>query len=236
MNSDSRATLQALIEKWRSRDRTLNANADASPSQIFARSLADRAECYGRCADELTNLLVGEPDETPQGAKEPQCGACGACGAKESSDGDWYTVCGSCRWEAHDPIPDISTTDLEYAANLIENRIPAEGDAFKLLLVARVNRIRNLNIWITKYGPSGVREGESTPFAALKGALRGEESDEAFDNAVAGVREGVGASPQQRCNVKWANFNLCVRPMGHEEPHLTDAGFSWRVPALAEEA
>ncbi len=42
----------------------------------------------------------------------------------------------------------------------------------------------------------------------------------------------VLAPPEEqdkRCAVLWTKFNRCVRPVGHTEPHLTDAGFSWRA-------
>ena len=56
---------EALIRRWRERDKTLNAKADAEASQLWARGLADRAECYGRCADELEAVLSG-------GARPPE--------------------------------------------------------------------------------------------------------------------------------------------------------------------
>jgi len=40
----------------------------------------------------------------------------------------------------------------------------------------------------------------------------------------------VEAERDRRCPVLWAHFNQCVRPVGHQESHLTDRGADWTTP------
>jgi hypothetical protein len=48
------------------------------------------------------------------------------------------------------------------------------------------------------------------------------------DELEALIAAGRGsATPALRCDVTYANWNQCVRPHGHSEPHLTDNGFNW---------
>jgi len=60
--------LRALIAKWRERDQKLCRQADAQPTTQYAKTLADRAECYGRCADELEAALPLRPQDEPRRA------------------------------------------------------------------------------------------------------------------------------------------------------------------------
>jgi uncharacterized protein YciW len=39
----------------------------------------------------------------------------------------------------------------------------------------------------------------------------------------------VDPPPAQRCQERWANYNQCVRPFGHSESHLTEAGADWKA-------
>jgi hypothetical protein len=65
------------------------------------------------------------------------------------------------------------------------------------------------------------------------------------DELEALIAAGRGsATPALRCDVTYANWNQCVRPHGHSEPHLTDNGFNWMptsapaplpAPTVAEE-
>lgn len=52
--------LIALEQKWRERSQTLLRRADSEPAVMgnYTKSLADRAECYDRCADELAAAVA----------------------------------------------------------------------------------------------------------------------------------------------------------------------------------
>lgn len=71
--------LRALVEQWRTKA--------AQQGAMYASGLTD-------CADDVERLLG--PEAPHQEEKPP----CVRCGATESSDGDWYRLCGKCRWEA----------------------------------------------------------------------------------------------------------------------------------------
>jgi hypothetical protein len=68
------SALRALSEKWRERARMLCRKADAWVGP-HARVMADRAECYDRCADELDALLATA--QTPAQEPEIDCPFCG---------------------------------------------------------------------------------------------------------------------------------------------------------------
>jgi hypothetical protein len=72
--------LTALMEQWRE-----GACDDHYPT----------ASVFAQCADELAALL--------QAAAPPALQPCALCGTEESMDGDWYHICGSCRWVETEP-------------------------------------------------------------------------------------------------------------------------------------
>ena len=58
----SSEALPQLVAKWRERAQSLCRKADAQPVTSYGRTMADRAECYDRCADEL-DALLSEPEQ-----------------------------------------------------------------------------------------------------------------------------------------------------------------------------
>ena len=89
-----RAQIAAYIAKLRERDMRLCKLADEA-TYAYAKGLADRAECYGRCADELDALLIDaaharvsphranrfDCKECGQGIAVDEDGCCRTCGA-----------------------------------------------------------------------------------------------------------------------------------------------------------
>jgi hypothetical protein len=69
--TDLRAQIEQLKEKWRERERTLCRKADNDPSLSYASRLADRAEIYAHCADQVEALLADHaaPVVAPSGKR-----------------------------------------------------------------------------------------------------------------------------------------------------------------------
>ncbi len=87
--------LRALIAKWRDRARTLCRKADEQPAITgnYAKSLADRAECYDRSADELEAALAADTREAQ--AAPAECLNCAGTGLINGHD-----ECPQCRGTA----------------------------------------------------------------------------------------------------------------------------------------
>lgn len=101
-------TLRALIGKWKQDAAKLNFFAthdDDCDDEDRERAFGE-ADARVKCAAELESLLAGL--QAPSGSQPP----CVVCGAVESKDGDWYRVCGVCRWML-EVIPASSSASTE---------------------------------------------------------------------------------------------------------------------------
>ncbi len=84
----------------------------------------------------------------------------------------------------------------------------------------------------------GAQEFRDAVFDLLEGTPFGAQADSLYDGlygrlraAISGTEGPTPAAPASdlRCPIRWAHHNRCVRPVGHVESHLTEAGFDWTL-------